>query len=210
MRRTIFNLYWWKKLGKNYSYETIPLKLFIEISTSGKTYLLGGFNIRKRWSKLVADNARALDNHEYEMFAGLLAKNNKYAVQYLIVQSSLNLLTVKSIKKEKKFVISVIQDLAKYGYKIDTSSSENYLASINAVKRKVLNLANRIGINKIQINTIINQASDIKPKTFDSLIAELNSRLGFVVNDNITLARYNEYNKVLTEKAKRANHGRNK
>lgn len=158
----------------------------------------------------MADNARALDNHEYEMFAGLLAKNNKYAVQYLIVQSSLNLLTVKSIKKEKKFVISVIQDLAKYGYKIDTSSSENYLASINAAKRKVLNLANRIGINKIQINTIINQASDIKPKTFDSLIAELNLRLGFVVNDNITLSRYNEYNKVLMEKAKRANHGRNK
>lgn len=210
MRRTLFSLYWWRKLGKNYSYETIPLKLFVEIGSTGNVHLLGGFNIKKRWSKIVSDNAKALGNHEYEMFSGLLAKNNKYAVQYLIIQSSLNLLTVKSIKKERKFVSGLIQDLAKYGYKIDTSSSENYLNSINAAKRKVLNLANRIGINKIQINTILGKASDVKPKTFDALIAELNSRLGFVVSDTITLARFNEYNKVLEEKAKRANNGRNK
>lgn len=210
MQRTLFSPYWWKRLGKNYSYETIPLKLFVEIGSTGNVYLLGGFKIKKRWSKIVSDNAKALGNHEYEMFSGLLAKNNKYAVQYLIVQSSLNLLTVKSIKKERKFVSELIHDLAKYGYKIDTSSSENYLNSINAAKRKVLNLANRIGINKIQINTILGKASDVKPKTFDTLIAELNSRLGFVVSDTITLARFNEYNKVLEEKAKRANNGRNK
>ena len=102
---------------------------------------------------------------------------------------------------------SIINDLRLRGYKIDTSDDKKYLNSINAGLRRVSNLTTKIGLANSQMEEIITLAKQVKRKSADEMLAEVSAELGFVVDDNVTLARFNEYAKIVSKKNKQ--HGRN-
>jgi len=102
----------------------------------------------------------------------------------------------------------IINDLRLRGYKINTNNDKKYLESINAGLRRVSNLSTKIGLANSQMEEIIAMAKSVKRKSADELLAEVSAGLGFAVDDNVTLARFNEYSKIVANKNKPTN-GRN-
>jgi len=123
------------------------------------------------------------------------------AAKYLVEKASLLMIAIKVDEV-------IINDLRFRGYKISTDNDKKYLESINAGLRRVTNLSTKIGLANSQMEEIIAMAKSVKRKSADELLAEVSAGLGFAVDDNVTLARFNEYSKIVAEKNKNTN-GRN-
>ena len=172
--------------------------MFIEVVNSGKTELLGGLNYNEAWLQIIKDNAEATDNHQFNFYTKTFLKKSAYAAKYLVEKSSLLMIAIKIDEL-------IINDLRLRGYKIDTSDNKKYLASINAGLRRVSNLTTKIGLAGSQMDEIIEMAKQVKRKTADEMLAEVSAGLGFAVDDNVTLARFNEYSKIVAKKNKNTN-----
>jgi len=162
--------------------------------------LLGGLNYNEVWLQIIKDNAEATDNDHFTFYTKTFLKKSALAAKYLVEKSSLLMISIKIDE-------SIINDLRLRGYKIDTSDNKKYLNSINAGLRRVSNLTTKIGLANSQMEEIITLAKQVKRKSADEMLAEVSAELGFAVDDNVTLARFNEYAKIVAKKNKP--HGRN-
>lgn len=157
--------------------------------------MLGGLDHEDAWLMIVKDNAEATDNSQYNFYTKTFLHKSNLASKYLVEKASLLMIAIKIDK-------DIIIDLRKRGYKIDTSTNAKYLESINLSLRKVASIATKIGIANSQIEDIIEMAKQVKRKSADELLAEVSAGLGFAVDDNVTLARFNEYSKIVAKKNK--------
>lgn len=180
-------------------YENITLKMFLDLSES-KNYRglvtegeATDAACAEAWEKIVKHNSEVSGNLEmgyflsnYKAFAQLLADFNA-------IKATLNLLLF--------FVDNgYIKWLSEKNFKIVTDKgNEAYMESINAAMRRSDNYITRI---KMKQNELIRNGEGRPSKKFgfEELIANLTMILGFEVNDNVTLARYNEYNKLIAKK----------
>jgi len=157
--------------------------------------LLGGLNYNEVWLQIIKDNAEATDNEQFTFYTKTFLKKSALAAKYLVEKASLLMIAIKVDEV-------IINDLRSRGYKIDTSDDKKYLNSINAGLRRVSNLTTKIGLANSQMEDIIAMAKSVKRKSADELLAEVSAGLGFAIDDNVTLARFNEYSKIVAKKNK--------
>ncbi len=88
-------------------------------------------------------------------------------------------------------------------YKID---KEDYHNSIITGLNKSNNFVSRLTAKENELDKLTGNNGKVikskKPVTFEELMASITIDLGFVVSDDITLSRYNEYCKVINAKRK--------
>jgi hypothetical protein len=93
--------------------------------------------------------------------------------------------------------------LRKKGYKINTSSNEKYLQSLNDAMHRSDNIISKILSKHKEIQKAVGERKGSnKQMGFEEMMAHLKMNLEMQVSDDVTLARYNEYYKII--KAKQA------
>lgn len=192
---------------KFYDYSNIPLKLFIEVAESAdymRLVMEGECSIDEcfeQWEKLIQENSRINGNAEYRSYYDNLKHYNKLLADFNVIKATITILYFE-IDNE------MIEYLNAKGYKISTKSSVDYANSLNAAMNKSNNLITKI---EMRYKAIVRASEQSKGSnrqiTFEVLMANLTIALGFTVDDSLTLARYNEYNKIIKKKnAESRNH----
>lgn len=177
------------------------LQDFIDISSTGeyaKLILAGQPDeaaLSKAWEAIVEENGKQNGDRSYDAYFQLLKSYTLLVASYTVVKASLMQLSI-SIEYD------VIIDLRKRGYVIDTTNTATIARSINAALSRVSNLITKATMKQKQMADIVASTERTKRVGFEEIIANLNVGLGFVVQDNVTLARYNEYKKILKERNK--------
>jgi hypothetical protein len=89
------------------------------------------------------------------------------------------------------------------GYAVDTSTPERILETVKYQLQICEKLITKATSKRKELEMIIKCGEESKGEvSFESMIANLNYALGFNVNEDITLSRFNEYQKIITAKNK--------
>lgn len=185
------------------SYESILLKTYLSIASTGNyTLLIVSGNptpeeLAAKWEEIIKENSKQSGNQAYDAYFQLIKSYSLLVASYIVVRASL--MHIAMITD-----IEVIYDLRKRGYKIDLSAGETaYANSIEAALRKVEGLITRAKMKEKEIQRLY-PVSDVpvKSASFDELMVTLNTGLGIIIPDDVTLSRYNEYRKILKAKQK--------
>ncbi len=199
-------------LLKLYEYENILLRDYIAISTTGNYELLviEGMATKEglieQWEKIVRQNSIQNGDRGYDSYFQLLKSYGELVASYIISKTSLLKLAIAPLALDYELV----DDLKKRGFKIDVANYsedfDKYLASIESNLRKVDNLVTKARMKEKEITKQFETADKGgKVYGFEEIMANLHTSLGFVVPDNVTLARYNEYKKIVAAKIKAQN-----
>jgi cell fate (sporulation/competence/biofilm development) regulator YlbF (YheA/YmcA/DUF963 family) len=185
--------------------KVLPLKIFCEIVNTNDYHLLAlnkGFadpekeleiwtNIIIEYSELEGDTT-AKDRFEK------VQTLNELKNSYTVIKAMIRFLWICPPDNEKysKNVDSIIKDLIKMGYKIDTTNSEKYKKSIVAADQKANAIITfiRMKQNELQDNR---EEQDI---SFDELMAMIQSH--YSVDDNLTVSRYISMKKSIMSRHK--------
>lgn len=134
-----------------------------------------------------------------------------YLADYNLVKASL--LKLVALNLEVGIVIGhnemfiqdddLISDLRAKGYKINTTDKNTYCESISNAMHRAEHLVTRMKMKANEINEMMKDSGGSQVVSFEEIIANLSFMLGFELPDNLTLARYNEYKKILKERNKR-------
>lgn len=180
-----------------FQYDDILLKIFIDIAqTSEYTKLVkqgiaGDDECAEAWEAIVKKNADVTGNLGYSGYFNDAMAYADMLSEYLFMRAALTKLL---------YVIDypLIQMVRDKGYVIDLDNSQKYADSLYATSRRVDNIATRIKMhyNRMALNTV----GKTEGGGFDEAMSNLNLALGFVETDNITLARYNEYCKMIKKR----------
>jgi hypothetical protein len=146
------------------------------------------------WERIVQSTCKATRTFEYDTKFNNLAQYNKLLYDFILVKGSLLRLCLKYNKEDVAF-------LKGKNYKIDTSSNEAYADSLQLMLRRSDNIITKLNSKKNEI-AASNQEGDTRPVEFEELIAGISAELGFEVSTEVTLARYNEYRKIVGRKQK--------
>jgi hypothetical protein len=176
--------------SKPYSYETIPLKLYLHIANTKDLTPIG--NNVELWEQIVKKNSEANNDTTYENYVLTFRQYNRLYKEYLIIKAAIVVLLVNVDK-------DLIAYLSTMGHRIDTSTNEKYDQSLVLLGKKADNLTSKI---KTKVNEIVLMDEGKKEQSFEGVMAMLCASMGFHVPDDITLARYNEYKKILRSKKK--------
>ena len=178
-----------------FSYEDITLKLFMAISESGnfKLVIKSGIATDSQcvamWEKIVQDNNKVTGNQEYNSYLKSWRNYNRLLHEHISVRPNLVILCYALDFEAIKYVRSK-------GYLIDTTNSKTYADSLYRAIRKCDNLQTKIAM---QLNDLerTQATTPRRSENFEALMAALSLELGYTVPDEITLARYNEYSKLI-------------
>lgn len=97
------------------------------------------------------------------------------------------------------------------GYAVDTTNYESVIESIKINLHRCENLITRAVSKRKELEKLLKGKEESGGvKGFEEVLAHLNFSLGFNVDENITLARYNEYQKILRARQKAEENGRDK
>jgi hypothetical protein len=181
----------------------------MEIATGGKfkSLVIRGFaslsDCVDAWEEILRKNSLNTGTLEYDSYRQLLQGYWLLVAEHTIVKANLLKLTT---------VIDweCIQEVRSRGYKIDVG--RNYVTSLNRALRRVENLVTKARMKEQEIARMMEGSVPEQQATFDTVMARLVDALGFQVGDNLTLARFNEYKKIIQERNKhrqlRHEHGR--
>ena len=181
-----------------YSYEDITLKLFVTINASGNFRLLIKSGIAlpsecfDRWEKIIQENNRAAGRHEYSTFLKTYKAYNRLLAEFNSIKAHLLILCYVIDYEAIKFV-------RKKGYAIALTNSKAYADSIYSAIRRSDNLLTKISMKRNELLKM-QPKGDARQESFESIIANLTVELGYSIPDDITLARYNEYVKIIERK----------
>jgi hypothetical protein len=141
------------------------------------------------WEKIVQDNNKVTGSQEYNSYLKSFRAYNRLLQEFTAVRAHLVILCYALDFQAIKYVRS-------RGYAIDTTNSQIYAESLYRAIRKCDNLQTRIAMQRNDLELTQDSAPKRK-ENFESLMAGLSLELGYTVPDEITLARYNEYSKLL-------------
>lgn len=183
-----------------FDYNNIALKLFIEVAETAdymQLIMYGRGTIDEcfeQWEKIIQENSKVNGSAEYRSYYDNLNHYNKLLADFLVIRVDLT---------ESFFVIDnvIIDRLASKGYKIMLTSFSDYVRSLNAALNKSNNIVTKIEMRyKAIVKAGEQSKGSNKQVTFEVLMANLTTALGFTVDDSLTLSRYNEYNKIIKRK----------
>ncbi len=193
---------------KLYTYETIPLRLFMEIAEDGnlkRLIIKGKLNkeeLMLAFEDIIRRNGEVNGSFQYLTFFQLLKSYAKFIAEYTVV---------KALLIKLAFVIDYksIQEVRSRGYAIDLTNTAKYAESLTAGLRKVGNLITKATMKRKEIERL--NVEKEKSESFESILANISFALGFEVKETITLAGYNEYQRILKARvaAQQKAHGRN-
>ena len=92
----------------------------------------------------------------------------------------------------------ILQYLRSKGHKVDTTSNEAYEESLVLLSKKADAITTRLRMKENELLIMVNDKGE--RSNFEETMATLCANLGFTVPDSVTLARYNEYMKVIKKK----------
>lgn len=170
----------------------------MEIAQTGNTNLLvitGGPSdkeLAEGWEKIIKRNSQVnglgLDNYldNYKTYAQLLGDYEKV---------KLSLMQLLMVVDD-----DVIAYLKSKGYVIDTSTSSSYNKSIQNAMQKCKNILTKLKTRYNQIQQA-NKDNDKAPQTsIEEILANISVSIGFSVGMDVTLARFNEYKRIVKKR----------
>jgi len=175
------------------AYSNITLKTYIEISKTSNYNLLGEGtqeDLVEAWENIVKENSAQTGSYNYQDYLENLKQVGSLSSDSILIRAHLLRLC---------FVVSddSIQFLKEKGYNILTTGAYAYQESIEAALRKASNLSTKITMKINEMNNI----EVGKEVGLEELLAGVSVALGFAIADDITLARFNEYQKILKKRS---------
>lgn len=158
--------------------------------------------LSKAWEAIIRKNYEVNGGFDYINYCDLVEGYAQLLAEYNYVRCTLIQLM---------FMVddSYIDELSKRGYNIDTSNSIAYAKSINSALTRSENIVTRLTMKANEINGLIEEHGGSKPASFEEIMAGLSMSLKFSVPEEITLARFNEYKKIISERNQKVTeHGR--
>ncbi len=179
---------------KLYTYDTIPLRLFLQIAEESNLNLLiikGKMDIdplTEAYENIIRKNSEVNGGYQYLTYFNHLKSYAKFIAEYMVA---------KAILLRLAGVIDwpLIMEIRQRGYKIDTTNTLTYTQSISAGLRKVSNLITRATMKRKEIEKFI--GGDGPSESFASILANISYSVGYNVDPDITLSGYNEYRRIL-------------
>lgn len=90
--------------------------------------------------------------------------------------------------------VQYVNDLQKMGYHVDCTNSELYKLSLERAAKKTGSILTMIAMKK---NTLKGEQIEEKNISFDAIMALISAELKFVIPEDISVARYCEYKKIM-------------
>lgn len=158
-------------------------------------------DIAQAWELIIQINSEVTGRMEYLMYLNMLKAHKKLWNKYQRVRALL-------LKAKLVFDKETVLSLRKHGFKIRIDGQDritrsiNYANSLNDATHQARNMRSKLTIKKNQIDAFMADAQKDKGggAGFEEIMANLCAALGFEVKDDILLARFNEYNKVIKRK----------
>lgn len=206
MRRLIFWKSYKPTLGVLYTYDDIRLKTYFDIANSGNITLLvkeGSCPLDKcleAWEEIIRRQEQATGSYKYNSLITLLNGYRNLKMDQLYIRALLLKCTIA-------LDFEAILKLRQKGYDIDTRPEYVEQSLKNALIR-CTNLKTKAEMKRKEINRLFEvKKTDKKEKqkSFEEIMGNLTISLGslnilVVVDDSITLARYNYYQKTISER----------
>jgi hypothetical protein len=191
-----------------FSYDDIPLKLYLQIASTANYGLLlksgaaPSDHLINVWGQIVKRNSQITGSLDYNSYVRLLKTYGGLDADYKIARSYIMMLHL------------VIDDgqiawLNEHGYVIDgKATNEVFQQQLVAAQTKVGNMVNKIKNKLKELNDLRKDKADGEDSAnLEEILASMSFHLGFSLDQEITLARYNQFNKIL-KKAKTAKQSR--
>lgn len=180
----------------------LPLKIFFDIAETGNVDLLGEGEkavLVQTWETIVIEYGKLDHNNTIQ---DVIEKSDQLYTQAALY-CEIKAMLLYLVGAEKQEYVDRLNEL---GYKIDISDRKKKIESIKNNDQR----ANHISTRMQFIKNDIKKYSDGKKATFDSVMAWLGSELKFEPKEDITVSRYLEYKRQISErnKAKRSNNRR--
>lgn len=150
------------------------------------------------WEKILQRHSRATGDYSYSRYTDTLRSYGDYIAQYQIIKACLLKLTL--VKDQP-----TIDYLEVEGYPIDTTTDYTFARSLEDAFRKSNNLVTKILSKKKELEMFESkqkQGENFPLEEMQKNLAQISSMLGFVIDDELLLSRYNEYVKLARTKAK--------
>ena len=167
----------------------------MEIATTGKysPLTLTGNPSKEEsveaWESIVKENSKHSGDFQYDSYFTLLQAYHQFICEYVMVRNML-------FKLATVIDYEYVEACRARGYQINLKDSASYEKSIAAALRRTANLITRARMKQSEIEREFGGKPQ-KSFGFEETMANLTMALGFVVPDNVTLARYNEYKKMI-------------
>lgn len=176
------------------TYDNITLRTYLHIAATGeydKLIVKGDCSKEEClavWEELVNRNNNG------QVFSAYFDSSQKYALlisDYNTIKATLFILLFEVDNDAIAF-------LKRKGYVIDTSSRAKYDASLALAMKTSDNLLTKIQMKQNEIASMCDNGS--RMVGFEEVVANISFLLGFTINDDITLARYNEYRRIIAKR----------
>jgi hypothetical protein len=177
------------------SYENISLRLYLELSSSAdysRLIVKGKADVKgcaEQWEKIVKLNNQANGSFQYTAYFETQQDLALLIADYNVIKASLFVLLFETDN-------DIIEHLKEKGYVIDTSSQDKYNESIEAATRRSNNLITKIQSKQNELALQSGEEGG-QPVGFEEIMANMIAALGQHVPDDVTLARYNQYRKII-------------
>lgn len=178
----------------------------MDIASTGKHELLTRSGnptkeeVIDKWESIVKENSKHSGDFQYDSYFTLVQGYWQLLCEYTLVRNML-------LKLWHVVDYQFIQECRARGYQINTKDNSSYEKSIAAGLRRTANLITRARMKQSEIER--NYGGERKSYGFEETMANLTMGLGFVVPDDITLARYNEYKKMVKSRNLKAKEKQN-
>jgi hypothetical protein len=173
------------------------LRVYYEVANTGNYSLLqsaGEYDEEQClivWEEIVKRNCNENNSAAYSRYVKELVAYRNLRRDYLVVKGMLFKLLFDYDKEYVNY-------LNTKGYRISKENDDKYAKSVMNAQQRSENLVSKIATAAKVLQNYGREAA-VK-KTFETVMANLTYHLKFTVPDDITLARYNEYNKMLKAK----------
>jgi hypothetical protein len=142
------------------------------------------------WEDILRKNSKANNNLEFLNHFEAAQKYTMLLSLYTTIKACLMKLTICPD-------VNIIEYLRTEGYHIDGSSVKAYMESIIAASNLSENLATKIQTKEKELK-LYKIESDVSGSIgFEEGLANLSFMIGFSIPDDITLAKYNEYKRII-------------
>lgn len=148
-----------------------------------------------QWEEIVRTNDIENNSNGYSNYFDAYQSYGLLCAEYNIVKACLNKLMLN------KNNIKVILELGGMGYAIDNSSEENFNLTFDKVNAQSNNLTTKI---KTKLATLELYTKGGKAASAASLIAQVSAGMSFKIPNDILLAEFNEYKKIIKSRSKKA------
>lgn len=183
-------------IGKFYTYDNIKLRLYMEISNGAslENLIIEG-NVSEQvlynnWEDILRKNSKANNNLEFLNHFEAAQKYTMLLSLYTTIKACLMKLTICPD-------VEVIKYLRTEGYYIDGSSVRAYTESIVAASNLSDNLATKIETKEKELR-LYKVDNDVSSGSgFEEGLASLSYMIGFNIPDDVTLAKFNEYKRII-------------